>query len=404
MTVAAKRTRKRAIRGPVRGAVRHRAHDDAYHGARGEELALNITGTSTANVYLQARISPGHVRILADDLASTWAMTNNDANELTQIANSAQGSTITYTYDAMGRTTEKALGGKAAEYAWRYDSKLHTVTSDFPDEGNVSYGYGADGKRRSRTANSVTTGYNWDAGWNVINEETGAGALAMSYVHNPHRPGRATLAQIAGNNPASGTSHYFTHDHLGSTRSLFDASKDPAASYDYTPYGEAYTAASSFTTHRYTGHDWDPASRMHFAPYRYLNPITGSWLSRDPLGMVDGANLSSYVNGNPVLWNDPTGGFMVGSLPSINLDFRHERSCTPSEAAKANDICLKRCIAQGNWPTSTTCKIKFVRIPVIIWRGWNPEWRWTRTWISVGCTCTRPLECDPFAWWFQPLL
>jgi YD repeat-containing protein len=44
-------------------------------------------------------------------------MTNYNANELTEMANSAQGSTLTFQYDAWGRTTKKALGGKEAAYA-----------------------------------------------------------------------------------------------------------------------------------------------------------------------------------------------------------------------------------------------------------------------------------------------
>lgn len=118
-------------------------------------------------------------------LYQKFTMTHNSAKRLTQMANSAQGTTVTFAYDAWGRTTSKTLGAKTAEYAYRYGARLHAVTSDFFDEGNVRFEYGGDGRRRSAAAGVVTMRYRWDAGWNMINEEDGNGTLTRTYWHHP---------------------------------------------------------------------------------------------------------------------------------------------------------------------------------------------------------------------------
>ena len=84
------------------------------------------------------------------------------------------------------------------------------------------------------------------------------------------------------------------------------------------PYGEDYhIVAPSDLTRRYTGHDWDEAANHYFAPYRFYNPQQARWLTRDPSGMIDGANLYGYVNGNPAMKSDPSGLF--GATAAILL-------------------------------------------------------------------------------------
>jgi len=61
----------------------------------------------------------------------------------------------------------------------------------------------------------------------------------------------------------------------------------------------------------YTGHLWDADIQQYYAPYRYYSPATTRWLTRDPLGMVDGPNVYGYVRGNPVGYADSRGGFRV---------------------------------------------------------------------------------------------
>jgi hypothetical protein len=66
------------------------------------------------------------------------------------------------------------------------------------------------GNRRKRRERSVSGGdyawYNWDMGWNVINEEHSNGTLSMTFtIDNPAAPVAAILADASTTNPATGT-------------------------------------------------------------------------------------------------------------------------------------------------------------------------------------------------------
>jgi RHS repeat-associated protein len=284
--------------------------------AKGGEFAEVLTGTVnlTTTTLLQF-LAPANAVFRVDDIMvidgtmqSAYTMTYNNANELTQMANSTQGTTVALTYDDWGRTVSQTVGSKSATYAYKYGSKLASVTSTLFGEANVAFEYGGDQKRRSMTTGGVTTGYNWDMDWNVINEEDGAGALARTYTHNPQSGGRATLGHVDGTNPATGAYRYYLHDHLGSTRFVFDDEVNLLATYQYTPYGDILSSNNpNTTTHLFTGHDWNPASNLYFAPFRFYSPQSARWNMRDPLGMIDGPNIYVYVRGNPILYADPFG-------------------------------------------------------------------------------------------------
>jgi len=55
------------------------------------------------------------------------------------------------------------------------------------------------------------------------------------------------------------------------------------------------------------GHRWDPDVQQYFASFRYYSPTTARWLTRDPLGMVDGPNVYLYATMNPLRFADPLG-------------------------------------------------------------------------------------------------
>ncbi len=240
-----------------------------------------------------------NIELITDDQSRTTTYAYNNANELTSMA--FDNGTTSFYYDDWGRTISKSLEDYDATYYYRYGGTLYAVTSDFPDEGTVNYNYGGDGKRRQRTVGGTSTWYNWDSGWNVINEENSQGTLTMTYI--------GKMAQVPGSSPSTGSYAYYMHDHLGSTRALYDQSKNNTALYEFTPYGDMYAnSGSGSTTHLYAGYPWDNTSQLYYLPLRYYSPNAARWITSDPLGMLDGPNMYAYVMGNPIVYNDQSGG------------------------------------------------------------------------------------------------
>ena len=251
----------------------------------------------------------------ADSTTST-VFAYGDANLLA--SQSVGGTTVSFAYDDWGRMTSKSDGTYSATYAYRYGDKLYSVTSDFPSEGNATYQYDGAGKRRQKTAGGTTTKYRFDLGWNVLNEEDGSGNLTRTHViDSPMAKVAEVLADVAGTNPATGAYRYYFSDHLGSTRALYDGSKSALGSYEYTPHGEVYASSGSVAIEglaaAFTGKPWDAAAQMYYFPYRWYSSSAARWITRDPLGMVDGPNMYPYLRGKPVNGADPL-GLWLGKL------------------------------------------------------------------------------------------
>jgi len=80
------------------------------------------------------------------------------------------GTTTKFTYDDHGRQISKYQEGSySATYGFRYDNKLHTVTSDFPGEGNMTNDYDGTGALRAITTSLGTKYLRWDAGAPIMN-------------------------------------------------------------------------------------------------------------------------------------------------------------------------------------------------------------------------------------------
>jgi len=204
-------------------------------------------------------------------------------------------------------------GAHEAAYVWRFGSKLKAVTSTFPDEASsTQFNYDGLGKRRNRLVGDTSlTWWRWDAGMNAIAEYAGTpGSWTFGAQTSTYIPG---LAEIPGADASTGAYRYIYADHLGSVRSLRDQGKSTLAAYEYDPYGGVYAQSGLPITHGYTGHIWNPEIALYYAPYRYYSPTTSRWLTRDPLGMVDGPNVYGYPF-NPVLTVDKTG--LYGTYPT----------------------------------------------------------------------------------------
>jgi RHS repeat-associated protein len=89
--------------------------------------------------------------------------------------------------------------------------------------------------------------------------------------------------------------------------------------YRYSPYGARTVLNVNFTVHTdpasgsyafavaHQGLMHDDGSGLVHNRARVLHPLLGTFSQRDPLGYVDGMNLSAYVRNNPLGYNDPFG-------------------------------------------------------------------------------------------------
>jgi len=77
----------------------------------------------------------------------------------------------------------------------------------------------------------------------------------------------------------------------------------------YSPWGEMTNVSGSGAKadFAFTGHYSDVPNNLALAQYRGYAASRGRWLSLDPAGFVDGANLYRYVRNSPPNFFDPNG-------------------------------------------------------------------------------------------------
>jgi RHS repeat-associated protein len=106
----------------------------------------------------------------------------------------------------------------------------------------------------------------------------------------------------------AGAARYVTRDHLGSVREVGDAGETLVTRNEYDPYGRvARVGGVEDSRFAFTGHLAHGTSGLVLSLYRAYEPISGQWLSEDPMGLTGGINLFKYVAGNPANSVDPFG-------------------------------------------------------------------------------------------------
>ena len=108
-----------------------------------------------------------------------------------------------------------------------------------------------------------------------------------------------------------GQNYFYQTDHLGSVRTLTDASGTVINSYDYESYGRFETRIEGIVQpYAFTAREFDEESNYYYYRSRYYDPFSGRFVSADPLGFSAGdLNLYRYVFNNPTNRVDPYGLF-----------------------------------------------------------------------------------------------
>ncbi len=142
--------------------------------------------------------------------------------------------------------------------------------------------------------------------------------------------------------------YYYTSDHLNSVRLVIDSQGSIISRFDYEPYGVMLPVTSaadieeSSTRVRFTGQERDSFTGFDNMHFRYYGSNIGRFMKPDNINgnllNPQSWNLYSYVRGNPVNFNDPTGHEEMQAEPQINKQTNDGNSWSTNPTTEANTV------------------------------------------------------------------
>jgi RHS repeat-associated protein/uncharacterized repeat protein (TIGR01451 family) len=261
------------------------------------------------------------------NVTDAGAVTNYTANDLQQYL--AVGSAAR-AYDADGNLIRDTVGGQISTYAYDDENRLVTVVTP---AGTWDYEYDSLGNRIAAIENGLRTEYLLDPTGlgNVAGEYAATGSLTANYVH-----GLGLTSRL----DAAGQAAFYDFDAIGSTAGLTGQSGNYVNTYSYLPFGEQLSASEGIANpFRYVGqfgviHE---GNGLDFMRARYFSPTEGRFINEDPIGILGGVNLYSYVGNQPASLIDPFGlsGFDPSEITDVFRRSGTEVMRNPGAAAAA---------------------------------------------------------------------
>lgn len=242
-----------------------------------------------------------------------------DGNRLTDIFYTPKGSAEQATaleqfgYDNVGRIeTRNHSSNGLTTYTW--DDRGYLIGLIKPGT-TISYTYNALGARTSKTVNGVTTKYVTAPvfGMNhVLMELDETNGVTNRYVYGGHQQ----LIQEPTPGNVSNDQYLLHGGSVGNITHAMSRTQAVVNQYDYDAFGSRTTVlGGNSITFGYTGEQYDSETGLLYLRARYYDPMLGRFITVDPylgrMGEPVTQNRYIYVRNNPFLYTDPTGNFGV---------------------------------------------------------------------------------------------
>jgi len=208
---------------------------------------------------------------------------------------------VTYTYTPDGYLAAKHSSEGTTTYAYSAFGELESVT--LADGRDVSYTYDAAGRRTSKAIDrTVTERYVWADTTRLLAVYDRAGTLQMRFLYADAR------VPYAADTPQGRI--FFAYDQVGSLRAVSDEAGTVLKRLTHDSYGNVISDSNPALDIPlgFAGGLTDPHTGLTLFGARDYDPTLGRWIAKDPIGFAGGdANLYGYCLGDPVNLVDPSG-------------------------------------------------------------------------------------------------
>ena len=255
-----------------------------------EDRFLNFNQSGQSKTLAMTRSDIGNISNVNLNGTST-ARSYSNAHELTTVGTDSQS------FDDDGNLTIAANGNT---FGW--DEAGMMQQANVAGGASVEYGYAADGKRiwkKVTDGGSITETVYVHSGPNCIAEYAKGAAPASSGNEYTYAGGIDSLVMLSRNGGSEKLA--ITRNQQWSVSALINSSGSVVERYTYAEFGKRTILAADGSTVRetssynmaygYTSRRHETETGLMYFRARYYDPSTGEFISRDPLGYVDGMSL-----------------------------------------------------------------------------------------------------------------
>ena len=276
----------------------------------------DINGTNFSIAAFTVGMGAQKVVAAIRDQAGNMGYATNEIF-LTVVTNGA------YQYNVAGCVTNIAYTG--ADYAHSVSlgwNSQYQLTSAGVDTNLVQYSYDVASRRISRTEGTNVEQYVYD-GTQVIADLDGNGNVLRTYTWGLGIDNLLSMTTYGSETNV----YYALKDHLNTVHALIDATGQIVERYEYDAWGRTTVfdasgkeLSSSAIGNRYCfqGRETDWKTGLYHFRARTYDPVSGRWLSNDPIGISGGLNQYVFCGNSPVNATDPSGLDIIYLLDSNN--------------------------------------------------------------------------------------
>ena len=239
------------------------------------------------------------------------------------------GETYLYAHDVHGNMNSMP---HLSHMEWDYRDQLYRTSTQKVNEDKTPistfYVYDATGKRvRKVTEGEGDVGQIpkrakerlYLAGFEIYREFKGDGQTikkerqTLHLMDNSQRIALVETLTKGDDNSLPQSIRFQLSNHLGSASLELDQDGQIISYEEYYPFGcTSYQAGRNITEvnlkrYRYTAKERDEETGFYYHGSRYYAPWIGRWISCDPMGLIDGLNLYTFVRNDPIKLIDPNG-------------------------------------------------------------------------------------------------
>lgn len=324
------------------------------------EAGQILTRTGPEGVTSYRYDERGNLAGRIDPDGGEWRFHFDDADRLVQV-DRPDATGVAMTYDALGRRLSKSHAGRRTRWVWDGDARLHEWEEadepveprlDAREEDRVAF------LERSRATLGALHGEDGEAHFAELLAEDEGHARAHAVVRarqSPPAPAsidETVITWLHGNDPftplarlTASSAHAIVADHLGTPIVLMDDAGEVALQLTHDLHGRAHTQGEAkLCPHRFPGQYRDEETGLHDNRHRVYDPETGTYLSRDPLGLRGGLRPYAYP-ADPVSTADPlglaprpsmgSGCASAPGLPRVGLPLHDQATPARPELAEA---------------------------------------------------------------------